>query len=167
MAAWAKSVTSIIQYLSLVVDHEEKLSASLAVCFEDLDSAIEPGKGFHEAELSRAIFQSISQAQTNVNRERMQWASMIKEQLIPILSELLVQIKRKAADTEREWVGLDYSLMQDMDTWSRLSGSVRKALVGKQWGEGAGGQPSSQDPWLANQGFITSLSAAQACIIML
>jgi hypothetical protein len=83
-------------------------------------------------------------------------AQNIEEQLIPILKELLVEIKKRACD-EQKWASLDRSLNQDLDTFVKLTGHVRNSLMRQQWkGDNSDfpdvARDTPKDPWIANIG---------------
>lgn len=86
-------------------------------------------------------------------------AANIEEQLIPILKELLVEIKKRAAGDEQKWATLDRSLNQDLETFVKLSGHVRNSLMRQQWKGDTTDFPdiprdTPKDPWIANIGIL-------------
>ena len=87
-------------------------------------------------------------------------ASNIEDQLIPILKELLGEIKRKVTD-DSKWGTLDKALHADLETYTRLANNLRHSLMRQQWkGDNsdfpAVGADCPKDPWVANIGTRSS-----------
>jgi hypothetical protein len=77
----------------------------------------------------------------------------IEEQLIPILKELLEQIKKKVTEPEQKWVQLDRDLKHDLDLYVKLSTHVKAALFRQNWKDGEVFEipkDTPRDPWLAH-----------------
>ncbi|KAJ3358678.1 hypothetical protein HDU91_005153 [Kappamyces sp. JEL0680] len=89
-------------------------------------------------------------------------ANNIDEQLIPILKELQVEIKRKCSDVSK-WAVLDNALAADLDTYNKLAGNVRSSLMRQQWkGDAAEAhdvKDGVKDPWLANMALQKHIAA--------
>lgn len=85
-------------------------------------------------------------------------AKNIEEQLIPILKELLTEIKKKAI-IDGKWAALDKSLETDLSTYVQLAANVRNSLMRQQWKGDSSNFPDvardcPKDPWIANLGTI-------------
>lgn len=81
-------------------------------------------------------------------------ANNIEEQLIPILKELLSEVRRKATD-ESKWSKLDKALAVDLDSFNKLASNVRNSLMRQQWKGDTNDFPEvskdcPKDPYLAN-----------------
>lgn len=86
---------------------------------------------------------------------------MIEDQLLPIIKEVLQQIKKRARDEDKEWLLLDQNLTKDHEEYNRLTMQLRKTLVGQQWKEGEKEGP--KDPYVANLGILILSYQIQLC----
>lgn len=98
----------------------------------------------------------MTEHQTARSMVRATSAANIEEQLLPILKELLGEIKKKATD-EAKWAALDKALGGDLDLYCKLSANVRNSLMRQQWKGDTADFPEisrdcPKDPWLANLG---------------
>ncbi|KAJ3277153.1 hypothetical protein HDV01_000205 [Terramyces sp. JEL0728] len=103
-----------------------------------------------------SFLQDMTDQQTKRAQIRASSAANIEEQLIPILKELLGEIKKKAADSDGKWTQLDKELASDLETYVRLAANVRTSLMRQQWkGEHSEvpeiAKDAPRDPWIANQ----------------
>lgn len=93
-----------------------------------------------------------------ISTARASAAANIEEQLLPILKELLGEIRKKATD-ESKWASLDKALQSDLETYTKLAANVRNSLMRQQWkGDNADfpeiSRDCPKDPWLANIGMF-------------
>jgi hypothetical protein len=83
-------------------------------------------------------------------------AMNIEEQLIPILKELLGQIKKKVTEPDEKWVQLDKDLQHDLEAYVKLSNQLRASVAGQNWRAESEvpdvPKDTPKDPWLANLG---------------
>lgn len=146
---WSRLVANLCAFLETIVIQEETFANQINTCFADVAQDLETDTIFHPDSSISLLLNKLVTGQSEMSSERLKWAEMIREQLIPILKELLGEIRKKALDVDREWVVLDTSLGKDLELYVKLVANVRKALVGHQWRE-----PDSKDhaidPWIAN-----------------
>ncbi|KAI8915878.1 hypothetical protein EDD86DRAFT_197099 [Gorgonomyces haynaldii] len=151
MQGWHQIVFNLTKYLELIVEQEKKLSESLQKCFKELTHSLENTNDmFMPEESVQMIFKGITESQTKMAKERIKSAGMIEDQLLPILKELLVEIKRRAQDAGKDWGLLDQGLSTDLEKFVKHSTDVRKSLMGQQWRDPNDPKEQSRDPWLAN-----------------
>lgn len=79
---------------------------------------------------------------------------MMETHVLPNLRSLLAELRRKASDTDREWVTLDKEFQRDLDLYVKLAGQLKTSLA-KHNGEYADGPEKEgtttiKDPWAAN-----------------
>lgn len=60
-------------------------------------------------------------------------ATNIEEQLVPILKELLGQIKKKINEPDQKWIQLDKDLNNDLELFIKYTTQVRQSLARQQW----------------------------------
>ena len=81
---------------------------------------------------------------------------MIESQILPILKSLLVEVRKKAFDADKEWVAVDKDMARDRDIYVKLVSNLRACLMRHQW-RGDASSPSDagkevpKDPWMADQ----------------
>ncbi|KAJ3325901.1 hypothetical protein HDV06_002286 [Boothiomyces sp. JEL0866] len=139
-------------------EQEKRLSESLSKTSKELTTALssEHLGLFAEEESVKSFLQDMTDQQTKRAQIRANSAANIEDQLIPILKELLGEIKKKASDTDGKWTQLDKELSSDLETYIRLAANVRTSLMRQQWkGENSEvpevGKDTPRDPWIANQ----------------
>jgi hypothetical protein len=109
---------------------------------------------FGQEESVRSLLNDMTEQQTKRASIRSNSASNIEEQLIPILKELLTQIKKKVTEPEQKWAQLDKDLKNDLDLFVKLSTHVKASLARQNWKGGVElieiAKDTPKDPWLAN-----------------
>ncbi|KAH6591311.1 hypothetical protein BASA50_004498 [Batrachochytrium salamandrivorans] len=162
MNGWARIVYKLIRYLEIVAEQEQKLSESMAKCSHELSFTGNDRDGlniFDRDESFQMILKDMADMQTKVSREHSRAVELVQTQLLPILKELLAEIRKKIADADKDWGVLDKEMKHDLDLFVKLSAYLRASLMRIQWkgddesGGSVGDMPKDvpKDPWLADR----------------
>jgi hypothetical protein len=156
---WAAITALLIKNLTSVLEQEMKLANCLVKSSEDTSTALKSDllNSFGESESFRTLLSSITEQQAKQAILISSSANNIEEQLIPILKELLEQIKRRIGDPDNLWTSLDREMKIDIDTFVKLTQDLRSSLMKQQWkGDSMENLDSIKDapsdPWVVNLG---------------
>jgi hypothetical protein len=156
---WAAITALLIKNLTSVLEQEMKLANCLVKSSEDTSTALKSDllNSFGESESFRTLLSSITEQQAKQANLISSSANNIEEQLIPILKELLEQIKRRIGDPDNLWTSLDREMKIDIDTFVKLTQDLRSSLMKQQWkGDSMENLDSIKDapsdPWVVNLG---------------
>ncbi|KAJ8323438.1 hypothetical protein O5D80_007755 [Batrachochytrium dendrobatidis] len=159
MNGWSKIVYKLIRYLEVVAEQERRLSESVSKCSKEL-SVTQLDKDmlglFDPTESFQTLLKDMTESQSKISKEHTRGAELVETELLPILKELLAEIRKKIADADKDWGLLDKEMKYDLDTFVKLSANVRASLMRLQWKgneEGSMGDVPKdvpRDPWLAD-----------------
>ncbi|KAI9096152.1 hypothetical protein DFS34DRAFT_624150 [Phlyctochytrium arcticum] len=165
LGAWNNLVKLLCGQFEMIVDHQKRLSEAYGKCARDFAAPIKTRDGmdiFDSAETTQALFRSIQQAHTKQAQEHGEAAAMIETHCLPMLRALQLDLRKKAADTDREWVGLDKELNRDRDTYVKLAAQLRYSLA-RHHGDPVDSQEKEasvlKDPWTANNNVKKHIAA--------
>ena len=102
------------------------------------------------------LYKGLLDSQTKQAQDRLSMADMVDAQILPILKSLMVEVKKKALDVDKEWIQMDKDMTRDRDLYVKLVSNLRTALIRHQW-KGDVSSSSSvdkdipRDPWLVDR----------------
>ncbi|KAJ3181929.1 hypothetical protein HDU85_003446 [Gaertneriomyces sp. JEL0708] len=158
LAGWAQLVKRLILQFELIVDHQRRLADVYGRCAREFIIPIITKDGanvFGNDESSMSVFGGMQKAHVKLQNENAEFASMLETHVLPKLRSLLADLRRKAADTDKEWISLDRELARDRDVYVKLTEQLKAAL---DTHSGLAVDDSStevvsmtdKDPWTAN-----------------
>ncbi|TPX67215.1 hypothetical protein SpCBS45565_g03947 [Spizellomyces sp. 'palustris'] len=156
LTGWSQLVKRLINQFEMVVDHQKRLAEAYGRCAKEFAAPVKTKEGddvFGGGETTQLLFRSIQQSHQKAAQENTEAAAMIETHVVPTLRALLADLRKKASDADREWVGLDKELLRDKDLYVKLTSQLNLSLS-KHHGETAeSGEKESvvvKDPWAAN-----------------
>ncbi|KAI9337679.1 hypothetical protein DFJ73DRAFT_962277 [Zopfochytrium polystomum] len=175
LKGWVEIVKRLVAHFEVLLDQEKRLADSYAKAIKDLGTPVLL-KGvpvFDEDETMQVLFHNIFDCHSERAAQHHQAAATIETQTLPNLRSLLIEVKKKAAGTEKEWVTLDKELAKDRETFVKLTNQFQATLDRQKWIsqasldiDGSMGSEedlfrdvAQKDPWLANMFFLTKRAA--------
>ncbi|KAI8824536.1 uncharacterized protein EV422DRAFT_324453 [Fimicolochytrium jonesii] len=154
---WAQLVKRLITQFEAVIEHQKRMAESYSKLARDFQSPVRTRDGeaiFGPDETTQFLFQGLLSSHIQAAQENTEAAELLDQYLLPDLRSLLADLRKKGADTDREWTGLDKELQHDRETYVKLAAQLRIALA-RHGGEAYSGveKESSawRDPWTVNK----------------
>ncbi|KAJ3157693.1 hypothetical protein HDU89_000069 [Geranomyces variabilis] len=154
LGGWATLVRRLITQFEMIVEHHKRLSEAYGKCARDFAAPVQTKDGdnvFGRNETCQYLFNNIQSSHIKAAQENNEAGAMLETHVVPNLRALLVDLRRKGADSDKEWVSLDRELARDKDTYVKLAAQLKLALA-RHHGEAAdvSEKDATVDPWAAN-----------------
>ena len=154
LEGWISVITYFIKYLGIVVEQEQKWAQFYTLSATNMNNILESDymTVFGPKEKFPTFLKAFSDNQQSNSDNKTSLATNIEKQLLPILKELLDQVKRKLTDPTDSWTSLDNELKADMEKYCRLKTNLRSILVRYEDEDASSPRELAKDPFLANTG---------------
>ncbi|KAI8922347.1 hypothetical protein DFJ77DRAFT_506126 [Powellomyces hirtus] len=157
LGGWATLVRRLMMQFEMIVEHHKRVAEAYGKCAREFAVPITSKEGnpvFGRDESCQYLFQNIQSSHIKASQENTEAASMLEMHVLPNLRSLLADLRRKAGDSDKEWVSLDRELARDRDMYVKYEAQLKLALA-KHNGEVPDGADkdstaASRDPWAAN-----------------
>lgn len=149
LVSWNAILKKLINYFEFTI---LKLKSQIEIQNKIADTLVLKDCSVQDDETFLVLYNSIIQDNAKESLNHSQFLSFIESQILPILNSLSKEVKKKAADDDKEWVQLDKEIISDKDIYVKLVSNLRSALVRIQWKESPTNDKEFQkDPWMANK----------------
>ncbi|KAJ3162415.1 hypothetical protein HDU86_004895 [Geranomyces michiganensis] len=154
LGGWATLVRRLITQFEMIVEHHKRLAEAYGKCARDFAVPVQTKDGdnvFGRHETCQFLFGNIQSSHIKAAQENSEAGAMLETHVVPNLRALLVDLRRKAADSDKEWVSLDRELGRDKDLYVKLAAQLKSALA-RHYGEASdtSDKDPTIDPWAAN-----------------
>ena len=154
LEGWINVINYFVRYLGIIVEQEKKLADFYSLSSTNMNNILESDfmSIFGPKEDFPKFLKAFSDSQTSIADNKISMSINVNTELLPILKEMLEQVKRKLSDPTDSWTSLDTELKADMEKYIRLKNNLRSILVKYEDEDAASPRDLAKDPFLANTG---------------